>query len=466
MAPSTKPSARKGHAMTYDSESDRAILFGGLDGSVYGDTWAYDFNTNTWQNMAPSVAPSARYGHAIVYDSESDVVILFGGYDGTDYLGDTWAYDYNTNTWTNMGPIGAPSARYLHAMAYDSESDHVILFGGSGGSGDTWSYDYNTNTWTNMVPGVAPSARIAHAMVYDVDGDRAFLFGGSAGGTYLSDTWSYDFNINLWESLIPITQPYPRYRPAMAYNIDNSCITLFGGHKEASSYYFDDTWAYIFEQKNVTALVSFYDGDPAYGGSLIGQQNITVWGNGSATATCDWLVTAGHHDIYVVISNVTPGDADWSNNVAFKSVDVLPDFCVLPSDISFSNPTPTVGETVLINVTITNLGTALGNATVKFWDRDPTNASNPATQIGSDILITLPPDALQNVSVEWTAPPVAKNYSIFVTIENVEPNDLDLSNNMANKTVEVISPPTDKPDLSITSSDIWFDHPNPSKATL
>jgi hypothetical protein len=35
---------------------------------------------NTWTNMNPSTHPGARSGHAMAYDSESDRVILFGGY--------------------------------------------------------------------------------------------------------------------------------------------------------------------------------------------------------------------------------------------------------------------------------------------------------------------------------------------------------------------------------------------------
>jgi len=34
------------------------------------------------------------------------------------------------NNWTNMNPSTYPGARQYHAMAYDSESDRVILFGG------------------------------------------------------------------------------------------------------------------------------------------------------------------------------------------------------------------------------------------------------------------------------------------------------------------------------------------------
>jgi N-acetylneuraminic acid mutarotase len=246
MNPGIDLGLRSGHGMAYDSESDRVILFGGR-GPVYffSDTWAYDYNTNTWTMMNPKTKPDARTGHAMAYDSESDKVILFGGYyysGGDKYLSDTWVYDYNTNTWTMMNPKTKPDARTGHAMAYDSESDRVILFGGEGSSGyfsDTWAYDYNTNTWTNLTPLSGPNARAYHAMAYDSKSDRVILFGGE--WMAFSDTWVYDYNTNTWTMMNPSTSPGARSKHAMAYDSKSDRVILFGGF---SIYYLSDTWVY------------------------------------------------------------------------------------------------------------------------------------------------------------------------------------------------------------------------------
>ena len=45
-----------------------------------------------------------------------------------------------------------------HAMVYSAAADRVILFGGQVGwtefeyTGETWTYELNTNTWTNVTP--------------------------------------------------------------------------------------------------------------------------------------------------------------------------------------------------------------------------------------------------------------------------------------------------------------------------
>ena len=100
--------------------------------------------------MNPALGPSLQEYNAMAYNAGSDRVILFGGTGGFE----TWAYDFNRNEWTNMNSVVHPSGRWAHAMAYDAGSDRVVLFGGETGalnpSDETWAYDFNTDTWTQM----------------------------------------------------------------------------------------------------------------------------------------------------------------------------------------------------------------------------------------------------------------------------------------------------------------------------
>lgn len=236
MNPDTRPSPRTKHEMAYDAESDRVILFGGLiplkgggfgpggDYGVSGETWAYDLNTNTWVNMEPDTAPSPRRYHAVAYDAESDRIVLFGG--GT--ARETWAYDYNTNIWTDMEPAGGPPNLAMHAMAYDRESDMVILFGGWSWrpppNDKTWAYDYNTNTWTNMEPDSAPSPRRGHSMAYSAESDWVILFGGVSETTDFDDTWAYDHNSNTWTNMNPDARPSAGFGEQMAYDSQSDVV--------------------------------------------------------------------------------------------------------------------------------------------------------------------------------------------------------------------------------------------------
>ena len=249
------PEARWGHATTYDLESDRVVLFGGqvLSGPMSDETWAFDSRTNRWTNLNPSPRPSIREGAGMTYDMESDRVVLFGGgnHFTAVYTDETWAYDYNSNTWTNKAPSVRPSVRYDMPMAYDSESDRVILFGGAAASrnNETWAYDLNTNTWTNMNPSSSPSPRQAAGMAYDARADRVVLFGGAPGP--LGDTWTYDFNTNRWANMNPASPPPARWGTRIAYDRHANRSVLFGGW---SGVYDNDTWAYEFNTNTWTNL--------------------------------------------------------------------------------------------------------------------------------------------------------------------------------------------------------------------
>ncbi|MHA2428487.1 MAG: Kelch repeat-containing protein [Candidatus Hermodarchaeia archaeon] len=252
-SPSTQPPHRAGHGLAYDSGSDRTILFSGWDNGSHTtlvnwvDTWAYDYTANTWTNMSPVVTPPGKLSPGMTYDSESDRVILFGGLDdGAIYSDETWTYDYNTNNWTLMTPSTHPSGRFEAHMTYDSESDQAIMAGGFGASGtqdDTWAYDFNTDTWTNMNPVAGPS--VIGALAYDsVSDDVVSFWGESTPGV---ETWTYDFNTNSWTQRIPHILPPVRERPYLAYDSESDVTILFGGKGENGfETAMGDTWAYYY----------------------------------------------------------------------------------------------------------------------------------------------------------------------------------------------------------------------------
>ncbi|MFX1281683.1 MAG: Kelch repeat-containing protein [Promethearchaeota archaeon] len=244
MNPFSKPSPRYLHAMAYDSEHGKAILFGGNDGSYDDETWVYDYAMNNWTNMNPPTRPGGRYAHAMAYDSKHDKIILFGGYDGGND-DETWVYDYSMNNWTNMNPPTRPGGRYSHVMTYDSEHDKVILFGGHNGglNNETWAYDYATNTWTNLNPPISPSGRDRSAMVYDTEHSKVILFGGWVLGSSSAETWVYDYTTNKWINMNPPSKPSSRYVHTMVYNSEQGKIILFGGNDGIKD---DETWTYDY----------------------------------------------------------------------------------------------------------------------------------------------------------------------------------------------------------------------------
>jgi N-acetylneuraminic acid mutarotase len=240
-----------GTTLAYDAESDRMVHYlsmrvnPGLEGAVdLGETLAYDYNTDKWQNMKPENAPMGRAFAGMVYDSESDRIILFGGIApdfGPRYYNETWSYDLNTNTWLKMNPEVSPSARWYFAMAYLPSLDRVVLFGGDSPDGtqnDTWLYDYNSDNWEMVEVSEAPSPRQACG-VYVASLDRMIIFGG-AGDL----TWMFDHETNTWIELKPDSNPGGRVYHQMAYDSAADKIVLFGGGTGGDTDPSNETWIY------------------------------------------------------------------------------------------------------------------------------------------------------------------------------------------------------------------------------
>jgi N-acetylneuraminic acid mutarotase len=259
----------------YDSESDRVILFSADNGDyskIFNDTWAYDYNTNTWENLTtPETKNVARLGASAAYDSESDRVIVFGGWKWahgdsvpqSTGVGETWSYDYNTNTWTNLTTENSPPFRGSCSMSYDEANDRMIMYGGFNSImyvdsqspipfyGDTWAYNYNNNTWTNMSPTVSPPSLGNHESVYDSESKKTILFGGRScrEGTIcpsLAETWVYDYETNTWINMNPEIRPPPRISGMMTYITTIDRVLLFGGIQLGLTSHYSDTWLYDY----------------------------------------------------------------------------------------------------------------------------------------------------------------------------------------------------------------------------
>jgi len=242
MKPSTKPPKMAAATMAYDSQSDRVILYGGCGAGrgIFNDTWAYDYETDTWTKMSPG--PKWHGGARMVYDEGSDRMVLFGGikFSTWTFYQDTWAYDYNTDTWEEMHPEEYPQVRNYQAMTYDSKEDLVLVSGTYGVDGmpdstyNMWAYDLETDNWEDLTP--VDEERISliySAMAYDAESDRSILFGGvetdMATETGYDETWAYDYSTNTWENMEPTVNPGYLSRHFMVYVPIEDKMYLFGG---------------------------------------------------------------------------------------------------------------------------------------------------------------------------------------------------------------------------------------------
>jgi len=182
---------RAGHAMTYDTARNRAIIFGGASNNLYlDDTWEWD-GVDTWTEIPATATthPPARAFAALAYDPIRAQTILFGGKDSTTQFGDTWAFDGATSTWQLLAPTTSPSPRHGAGLAFDATRGTLMLHGGSANGsalGDTWEWD--GETWRPLDVLSAPPAREAPSLAYDSFNGRMLLYDSS------EHLWAHTFS--------------------------------------------------------------------------------------------------------------------------------------------------------------------------------------------------------------------------------------------------------------------------------
>ena len=155
------PAARRHHAMAYDLGRERTVLFGGSASSNFDDLW--EFDGEHWEQLCGAgttcTGPSARRMHALAYDEVAKTIVMFGGVDDTDLSDQLW--EWNGTSWKQACGDGTactgPSARYEHTMIWDSNRQRIVVFGGcTAGNGsscttdsdEVWEWNGSTRSWT------------------------------------------------------------------------------------------------------------------------------------------------------------------------------------------------------------------------------------------------------------------------------------------------------------------------------
>ena len=191
--------------MAYDPTAGQLILFGGhgyynfscSSSGPMADTWAW--NGTAWAELSPATSPTSYQGPALAFDPATSQMVFYS-FDTSNWTGTTWAQlssstycrvisppwritrpraslscsvvttTTGTTVPTHLGldrhhlgpgchPRTSPPGRWQAGIAFDANTDQMVLFGGS-------QINTNTpyNTWVIGAPsvtGVSPAARAA-----------------------------------------------------------------------------------------------------------------------------------------------------------------------------------------------------------------------------------------------------------------------------------------------------------------
>jgi len=283
------PPAVTAAAVAYNSNSHKAILFGGINSILVDNSWklssrdeTWEWNGENWKRLSPVNIPPGREKHVMAYDEARDRIVLFGGSADNLLFNDTWEWD--GTDWQLMNPQHTPPARCCHAMAYDSARKRVVLYGGWDSQHNSFFNDvwlWNGKDWSQVVSRApqmsghflvdflskgeifsvqtssagtwmwdgkefvdleieSPPNRTDVRAVYDSENERIILFGGIHDKNFLNDTWIFDGD-SWFQVHLPVT-PSPRFGQVMFYDNKRNSVILFGGLQNDDPYYMNDMW--------------------------------------------------------------------------------------------------------------------------------------------------------------------------------------------------------------------------------
>ncbi len=402
------PAGRSSAGFAYDPSLGGVLLFGGY--AYRGDSWS--FSGGSWTPVAQTQRPGPRWDASLAWDPLDQVVLLFGGSNGTAF-GDTWTYAHGV--WSQVQPISrctassCPSARSGAALAWDGSDQVMILFGGmttsSGGFlHDTWSYA--RGNWSLVISGVSctsstcPSARANSSMAWDPVDHEDVLFGGY-GTSYDGDTWA--FSGDTWSEVLSPTQcgtvpcPSPRESASIATAPPpSSGVVLFGGTTSTGPT--NDTW--LFTGGAWTDLLSaaacrsqacpsIRSGAAMALDATAGTVGLFGGANGSRTLSDTWVLTGRNWTSVPLygpsarsFASLAPDPSDGYLLLVggYSSYGLLPEVWALGPVVQAGTPTATlspvdVGETTTFDVLVTGAGITTSWTT---WQGLPPGCPSPA----------------------------------------------------------------------------------------
>jgi hypothetical protein len=253
--PAKSPPGRDSAAIAADGST--IVMFGGesaTNGKLLGDTWTW--TKGAWSQDTAAVHPPPLAAAAMAYDSITDDVVLFGGKaTKTTTSAETWVW--SAGKWSEDKSTTGPPARADAQMAYSPANKGLLLFSGAGkitnpkALTDTWLW--TKSGWTKLSPKKSPPGSLFGTMVTDSSTSQVVLFTGLvsfSSNTEPGKTWIW--NGNTWSEPKLSTHPTLQIGSSSAFDPNRDADVMFGGFSLSNAKPLSDAWAWT--GKSWTAL--------------------------------------------------------------------------------------------------------------------------------------------------------------------------------------------------------------------
>lgn len=231
------PSARTGHIAQWTG--NMMLVWGGSTANGDADSGGrYDPAMDAWTSMNLQGAPSRRHDATSVWTG-NELLVWGGRVDAVgDYLGTGGHYDPETDTWTPMADLAAPSARTRATAVWTGLQ--MLVWGGEDGDVERTGgrYDPQTRAWTAMSLAGAPTARSGHSAIWT--GTDMVVWAGSALSNLLDSGGRYNPANDSWQATATVGAPAARSGHAAAWT--GASMLVWGGccfHQSLGRYFPD-----------------------------------------------------------------------------------------------------------------------------------------------------------------------------------------------------------------------------------
>ncbi len=172
-------------------------------GNEQKEFWEFDPATNVWTQKANFSGLADRFATGFSIDNIGYVYSGQGGDLPSFVVNEFWAYDPQTNTWTEKAIFGdegrrAASSFTINGKGYVGLGSHFLLENNV--FRDFWEYDPPTDTWTQKADfgGVARYGAVGFSI-----GEKGYFGTGRdrATPTRYDDFWEYDPQTDTWSEI-------------------------------------------------------------------------------------------------------------------------------------------------------------------------------------------------------------------------------------------------------------------------
>jgi N-acetylneuraminic acid mutarotase len=192
-------------------------LCGGLDTAevIHKDLWAYDPQTDAWTQKADLPGAARRDAVSFVIDNYAYVgsgMDSISGPTGTT-LKDFWRYNPSTNSWSTIADFPGAGGNGVYFATGFAAGGKGYLCGGKTGpnlySNQLWEYKPSNNQWIQRAnfPG-----GVRYQMLSFVVGNKAYVGMGTDQNIFKKDVYCYDPGANNWQTIAP----FPGYERGSA----------------------------------------------------------------------------------------------------------------------------------------------------------------------------------------------------------------------------------------------------------